>query len=368
MDAIRHGFSHWWSAPASFQARSLTAGSLRGPDAVLTAAFHEQGYEIGWLHFGLGRISTKWADAARQYNALPLQPEADLHWASILIAALWPFSKSLWTFRNEVVHGATIEEQAQRRITELHNKITAYYRAFQSNEHLVLQRHQYLFTTRTKEERLSSSYDNMSAWIRSVEEALHVVQQHIEAVKDVSRPFFPSSDHNGNYPTDSDSSYILSSMASTAETSITSAEATTSTTMSSAALSASVFTCIYYDSDSLSYGSDDSSLDTGQYTTNHNDILAEDSESPTTIPSTMASTASSVSVLNHIYYDDVFMSSSSQASGLNTGQYSATSNTSSVEVLSSTSAASSYLIPMEDTMTFQSSGLSNAPSNCWNYP
>jgi hypothetical protein len=62
------------------------------------------------------------------------------------------------------------------------------------------------------------------------------------------------------------------------------------------------------------------------------------------------------------------MSSSSQASGLNTGQYSATSNTSSVEVLSSTSAASSYLIPMEDKMTFQSSDLSNAPSNCWNYP
>jgi len=68
MDAIRHGFSHWWSAPASFQARSLTAGSLRGPDAVLTAAFHEQGYKIGWLHFGLGRISTKWADAAWCYN------------------------------------------------------------------------------------------------------------------------------------------------------------------------------------------------------------------------------------------------------------------------------------------------------------
>jgi len=208
----------------------------------------------------------------------------------------------------------------------------------------------------------------MSAWIRSIEEALQVVQQHAEAVRDVSRPLFPSSEHNSNYPTDFDSSYMLSSTASTGETSISSTEATTSTTMSSAASSMSVITLIYYDSDSLSYGSDDSSLDTGPYSTTYYDILAEDSESPTPIPSTMSSTASSVSVLNHIYYDDVFMGSSSQASGPNTGQYSAKSNTSIEEDLSSTTTASSYWISMEDTMTFRSNDLSNAPSKCWYYP
>jgi glutaredoxin len=139
IDAIRHGFSHWWKDPASFQARSLTAGSLRGPDAVLTAAFHEQGREIGWLHFGLGRISQKWASTARQYDTLPHQPEAELQWAPLLIAALWRYSKSLWTYRNEIVHGATVEEQAQHCLADLRNRIIDYYTEFQNNEHLVLQ-------------------------------------------------------------------------------------------------------------------------------------------------------------------------------------------------------------------------------------
>jgi len=96
IETIQFGFNRWWSDPNSTEARPPTAGSLRGPDAVLTSAFLEQFCDIGWYHMCMGRISTKWALAAAQYNTLPNNPDAALHWASILIAALWRFSKSLW--------------------------------------------------------------------------------------------------------------------------------------------------------------------------------------------------------------------------------------------------------------------------------
>jgi hypothetical protein len=61
--AITYGFENWCHAPPSQHIRALTAGSLRGPDAVLTSAFHEQVRDIGWYHFCVGRISNKWSSA-----------------------------------------------------------------------------------------------------------------------------------------------------------------------------------------------------------------------------------------------------------------------------------------------------------------
>jgi hypothetical protein len=112
IEAIVHGFTQWSLDPNSCHIRSLTEGSLRGADAVLTSAFHEQVRDIGWFHLCRGRVSTKWASAASQYNATPL-PQAGLQWSSLLIAAKWRYSHSLWHHRNGVVHGATIEEKMQ---------------------------------------------------------------------------------------------------------------------------------------------------------------------------------------------------------------------------------------------------------------
>jgi hypothetical protein len=60
------------------------------------------------------------------------------------------------------------------------NKITTLYNSYSENHNIVLPRHQYLFHNRTLEECLGASFDNMSAWIRSVEEAM-LVLQHPEA-------------------------------------------------------------------------------------------------------------------------------------------------------------------------------------------
>ncbi len=59
VQTLRHGFTAWLQSPTSTDIHSLTAGSLRGPDAVLTTAFHEQVKHIGWYHLCLGRVSKK---------------------------------------------------------------------------------------------------------------------------------------------------------------------------------------------------------------------------------------------------------------------------------------------------------------------
>jgi len=56
VQAVRHGFLCWVQKPTSTDIRSLTAGSLRGPDAVLTTAFLEQVQHIGWYHLCLGGL------------------------------------------------------------------------------------------------------------------------------------------------------------------------------------------------------------------------------------------------------------------------------------------------------------------------
>jgi hypothetical protein len=119
VQAVCHGFTKWDSDPTMKSVRALTAGSLRGADAVLTTAFREQFTFIGWYHLCLGRISKKWALAVQHYVPPRAHTDGSLHWASIFIKALWKYSKALWAFRNEIVHGATVEEQVNRQLDTL---------------------------------------------------------------------------------------------------------------------------------------------------------------------------------------------------------------------------------------------------------
>lgn len=165
LDAIQYGFTSWLLQPTSTTARAPTAGSLRGPDAILTTAFHVQSRTNCWYHFCLGRVSKMWAAAVAQYTLPDRHPCTQLHWTSLLVSALWQFSKAFWGHRNEVVHGATIEEQAQRMIASLHQSTTAHYAAYHDNLNLVLAQHQHLFTTRTLVERLRAP---MILWLHGI--------------------------------------------------------------------------------------------------------------------------------------------------------------------------------------------------------
>jgi hypothetical protein len=232
IQAIQHGFSSWNANPQSTNIWALTAGSLYGPDAVLTTAFYEQVHHIGWYHMCLGRVSKKWALAAKQYD-ITHSRDGGLQWASVLIAALWRYSKTLWRFRNEVVHGSTVEEQAKLQLQTLNNKLESYYQRYLHNPDIVLARHQFLFTSRSLEDRLKSSYDAKAAWLRSVEEAMKVLQHQEEAHRVVSQLFFPT---RHNESDDSDSTYYDHSVSSDSTLSFdpTLPTAATTNTLSSA--------------------------------------------------------------------------------------------------------------------------------------
>jgi hypothetical protein len=172
---------------------------------------------------------------------------------------LWKFSRDLWKFRNEVVHGATIEDQATRQLEQLKAKITQYYTKFYDNPDFVLGRHKFLFQSRSMEERLQASYDTMASWIRSVEEAIKVVCHHEDNLRELTQVFFPTPHLTDSTAQDSesDSTYTYHSIGSEEDLSLDLTEATTNT-MSSAASSASVFTQLIYDSDEESICSEDS--------------------------------------------------------------------------------------------------------------
>lgn len=112
--------------------------------------------------------------------------------------------------------------------------MTEYYDQYISDPSIVLPRHAFLFMAQTLEHRLCSSYDNILAWLRSVDEALQVVRYHDTQLRQETRSYFQlesSSSHSH------DSTHIASTLASYSEeisltdTSIT--ESCTSTDSSS---------------------------------------------------------------------------------------------------------------------------------------
>lgn len=51
------------------------------------------------------------------------------HWSSTLIKASWQFTTFLWSHRNQIVLGATVEENALKTLQGLHAQIEQHYAA-----------------------------------------------------------------------------------------------------------------------------------------------------------------------------------------------------------------------------------------------
>lgn len=62
---IEFGFEHWINDPDTTQIRALIAGSLRGPDDVLTTAFYEQFWQLSWFQL------YAWGESARSGQRPP---------------------------------------------------------------------------------------------------------------------------------------------------------------------------------------------------------------------------------------------------------------------------------------------------------
>jgi hypothetical protein len=80
--AIYHGIQMWIGTQTNpqLQVHTLTVGSLKGPDVLLTAAFTEQFKSIGWDHFLISRLSWRWGTAVGLYHKLPNVASYQTYW------------------------------------------------------------------------------------------------------------------------------------------------------------------------------------------------------------------------------------------------------------------------------------------------
>jgi hypothetical protein len=215
IQTIIQGFAHWILAKPG-RSRAPTYGSLFGPDVVLTGAYYEQYYILGWYQLCLGHISKLWSQAVLSYNASKSILMDTEQWAIYFISLIWEFTRRMWTCRNQIIHGATVEETVNNRMLELHEKVTAMYNKYTEDPSFVLPRHEYLFTQRTLQYRLQMSYDSIICWIRSVEEPRNILDFQERNLRETAQTFFrlfrpPTV--NSNSASDTESSYAPSSAA-----------------------------------------------------------------------------------------------------------------------------------------------------------
>ena len=137
---------------------------------LITAAYTHQFHTLGWYNLCLGQISSKWHEAVRACLS-PSTPFHHLQWGSLLISALWKFTKTLWQHRNGLVHSSEAAENAQRILTGLQDQVHQHYQSYEADNTYGLAHHWCLFSSLTLDQRLSLSYDYTTCWLRSIEEA-----------------------------------------------------------------------------------------------------------------------------------------------------------------------------------------------------
>jgi len=155
VEVIMQGFSDRISSTAP-PSRAIIYGSVYGPDIVLTAAYYEQVNEIGWFHFCLGCLSTKWSTAVQMYSKAAGTMVDSTRWASLAIQVTWQYMKTLQKYRNELVHGSTVEEEVEKNLQDLHKHVCHHYACFEQNNNYVL--HAHLFTQKSDQHRLQMSW------------------------------------------------------------------------------------------------------------------------------------------------------------------------------------------------------------------
>lgn len=208
-DAILHGIKSWLELDLddTRHIRAPTVGSLKAADVILTAAFHEQFSTIGWYQFLLGRLSKKWETAITAYAPIAGSTPPIQQWSTQIILSMWHFIRSMWKNRNTIVHGTDAQHSAEIILQELRQQVQLLYQEYHDTPHIILPRHNYLFTSRTLTQRLKYSYDHLHCWMRSVTEAKLMLQHHNQLLREQSsRHFFPIRSQLNRQPPASDSS------------------------------------------------------------------------------------------------------------------------------------------------------------------
>ncbi len=192
LSAIQHGITKWIQQRTTpdISIHAQTVGSLKRADVLLTMASREKISTIGWLQLFHGRLRKYWGKAIAAYLNVPTISNTPHPLVSWLIHYLWHYTRSLWIFRNQIVHGSTDQEAAAIIMSTLHNKVKNLYTSFQDNPHILLPRHQYLFLSRPLAQQLKLDIDSINCWIRSVEIAQQALLQHNIFLQEQSQHFF----------------------------------------------------------------------------------------------------------------------------------------------------------------------------------
>jgi hypothetical protein len=186
IDAITHGTLEWerTQRQPSTSVHAKTRRSLQGTDMLLTMTFTDQFQNIGWLHLLMGRLSRKWGAAVALYVNRTNDNTFQTTWTAHTITCLWKYTRSIWGYRNTVVHGATDKEKADKIIEQTTTKVREFYTKFHSTPSFILQRHHYLFTSLTLPQRLKLDID------RSVEDAIQALHHHEQQQRNLSSRYF----------------------------------------------------------------------------------------------------------------------------------------------------------------------------------
>ena len=218
--AFVYGMEMWEQSQTNpqLQVHALTVGSLRSSHVLLTAAFTEQFHTIGWQHLLMGRLSKKWGIAVAMLRNDLNNTSVSLRWTAQTINFLWKYMRTEWTYRNTVVHGSTAQEMADIIKKASTDKVREYYGTYRTNPTFILPRHQYLFTSRSLDQRLKLDIDSINCWIRSVEDAIQALLHHNNQQRQHTAryfaPFFAAGRRNqpASTPESSDSEYSVSSI------------------------------------------------------------------------------------------------------------------------------------------------------------
>ena len=88
-----------------------------------------------------------------------------------------------------IVH-IVMENNVSNEFRCLQEKINSHYTAYNTNSNYVLPRHQYLFTQHSPQQRQSMSYDGMTCWLRSVDEAHSILSFQEQHLRQTSQRIF----------------------------------------------------------------------------------------------------------------------------------------------------------------------------------
>jgi hypothetical protein len=191
VDALSHGTTMWLKRQidSDCTVRASTVGSIKGTDILLTMAFNEQFHKIGWHNLFNGRISKLWGRAVLQLTKSSYS-SLSTTWSAQTILYLWKYTRSIWINRNQVVHGKTDQEMANKIRESIHTKVRQLYETFQSTPNFILSRHQYLFTNRSLAQRLNLDIDSLQCWLSSVDSAQQDLEHHKTSLRLQSNRFF----------------------------------------------------------------------------------------------------------------------------------------------------------------------------------